>query len=66
MKRIFQKIDQLRASGKATLNVRQDSPYSKFNGITYSVVEIGKAEHKCRVSLKIEGQIIHFTLCDIL
>lgn len=66
MKRIFQKIDQLRASGKATLNVSKNSPYTRFNGMTYSVKEIGKAEHKCRVSLEIEGQIIHFTLCDIL
>ena len=66
MRKIYQKIDRIRSTGTATLNLKSNSINIKFNGKTFQVDSIGTPDHKCRVTLLIEDKLTHFTLCDIL
>jgi len=66
MKKLFQRIDRIRASGYATLNLGADSPYYQLNGKRFPVQNMGKPELKCRVTLIVEGLPVDFTINDIL
>jgi len=66
MKKIFQRIDQIRASGKATLHLEAFSPYYHLNGKRFPVVRIGTPDIKCPVTLVIDGELIDFTIEEIL
>lgn len=66
MKKLFQRIDRIRASGLATLNLEQSSPYYHLNGLRFKVCSIGKPALKCRVTLLIDNIPIDFTINDIL
>lgn len=66
MKKLFQRIDRIRASGAATLNLEPGSPYYHLNGKRFPVLSMGKPELKCRVTLIVEGSPVDFTINDIL
>ena len=66
MKKIFQRIDRIRGSGKATLNLDISSPYYHLNGNRFPVESIGKPDIGCLVTLLINGTLIDFTIEEIL
>lgn len=66
MKKIFQRIDRIRGSGMATLNLKPSSPYAHLNGKRFPVNSIGKPGIKCRVTLLLEGELVDFTIEEIL
>lgn len=66
MRKLFQRIDRIRASGAATLNLEPGSPYYHLNGKRFPVQSMGKPELKCRVTLIVEGSPVDFTINDIL
>lgn len=66
MKKLFQRIDQIRASGAATLNLEENSPYYHLNGKRFPVQNMGKPGLKCRVTLIVDGRPLDFTINDIL
>ncbi|MGF7028542.1 hypothetical protein [Sphingobacterium sp. HSC-15S19] len=66
MKKLFQRIDRIRASGFATLNLPPSSPYYHLDGQRFKVCRMGKPELKCRVTLLVEGMELEFTIDDIL
>lgn len=66
MTRIFKRIDRIRASGYATLNLEPSSPHYHLNGRRFPVHSVGKADIKCRVTLLVDGQPIDFTIDQIL
>lgn len=66
MKKLFQRIDRIRASGAATLNLDPGSPYYYLNGKRFPVQSMGKPELKCRVTLIVEGLPVDFAISDIL
>lgn len=66
MKRLFQKVDRIRASGTAMLQLEDPkSPYYHLNGKRYKVDNMGVPDYKCRVTLLIEGQPVDLTINDI-
>ena len=65
MKKIFQRIDCIRASGMATLNLDSSSPYYHLNGNRYAVINIGKPEIKCLVTLNIDDELVAFTIEEL-
>lgn len=66
MKKLFQRIDRIRASGFATLNLTPSSPYYHLDGQRFKVCRMGKPELKCRVTLLVEGMELEFAIDDIL
>lgn len=66
MKHILAKVDRIRASGTAMVQVPDNSPYAIHNGKIFKVHSIGTPGVKCRVSLLINGEIIDLTLTDIV
>ncbi|MGO3108146.1 hypothetical protein [Sphingobacterium sp. JB170] len=66
MKRIFQRIDRIRGSGSATLNLEPSSPHYHLNGRRFPVHSMGMPDIKCRVTLLVDGQLMDFTINDIL
>ena len=66
MKKIFQKIDQIRATGRATLNVGKNSGYYHLNGKKFAVVSYGTPDIKCRITLMIDNKEVDFNINDIL
>ncbi|GGC28326.1 hypothetical protein GCM10011386_20460 [Parapedobacter defluvii] len=66
MKKLFQRIDRIRASGYAILKLDPSSPHYYLNGRRFPVHSIGKAELKCRVTLLVDGRQMDFTINDIL
>ncbi|MCA5006161.1 hypothetical protein [Sphingobacterium bovistauri] len=65
MKKIFQRIDRIRGSGMATLNLKPSSSYYHLNGNRFPVDSIGKPDIKCRVTLLIDGNLIDFTIEEL-
>lgn len=66
MKHILAKVDRIRASGTATLQVPDNSPYAIYNGKIFKVHSMGVPGVKCRVSLLINEQVVDLTLIDVL
>lgn len=66
MKKIFQRIDRIRASGYATLNLEPGSPHYPLNGKRFPVHSMGTPEFKCRVTLMVKGKPVDFTINDIM
>ncbi|MBE8714853.1 hypothetical protein C4F49_14300 [Sphingobacterium sp. KB22] len=66
MKKIFQRIDRIRGSGMATLNLEASSPYCHLNGKRFPVDSIGQPGIKCRVTLLIDGMLVDFTIEEML
>jgi len=66
MKKIFQRIDRIRGSGSATLNLERSSPYYHLNGRRFPVHSIGTPDIKCRITLMVDGQPMDFTIEQIL
>jgi hypothetical protein len=66
MKHILAKVDRLRASGTAMVQVPEDSRYAIHNGKIFKVQSIGTPGVKCRVSLIIDAQVVDLTLTDVL
>ena len=66
MKHILAKVDQIRASGTAIVQVPIGSPYALYNGKTFKVQSIGTPDVKCRVSLLINDKVVDLTLSDVL
>jgi hypothetical protein len=60
------KVDRLRASGTALVQVPEDSPHAIHNGKIFKVESMGTPGVKCRVSLLINEQVVDFTLTDVL
>lgn len=66
MKHIFAKVDRIRASGTAMVQVPDGSPYAIHNGKIFKVQSMGTPGVKCRVSLLINAQVVDLTLTDVL
>ncbi|GEM_PF-809054 len=66
MKKLFNRIDRIRASGFATLNLEQSSPYYHLNGQRFKECSMGKPGLKCRVTLLVDNMPLDFTIDDIL
>lgn len=66
MKKIFQRIDQIRASGHATLNLQKSSPYFDLNGRRFPVVKMASPAIKCKVTLLISNAHVEFLIDEIL
>lgn len=66
MKHMLQKVDRIRATGTAVLQVADDSPHAIHNGKTFKVHSMGTPDVKCRVSLLIDSKVVDFTLTDVL
>ncbi|WP_139351040.1 hypothetical protein [Sphingobacterium sp. CZ-UAM] len=66
MKKLFQRIDRIRTSGYATLNLKPSSPYYHLDGKRFKVSSIARPELKCRITLLVDGTEIDFTIDDIL
>jgi len=65
MKKLLNKIDQLRSKGHATLDLKVGHPYFDLDGKKYEVESIGTPGIKCRVRLLIECKPIDFTIDDL-
>lgn len=66
MKKLFQKIDRIRATGTATLKLEDPgSPYYHLNGKRFKVESMGTPDYKCRVTLLVEDCPVNFTINDI-
>lgn len=66
MKKLFQRVDRIRASGYATLNLEPTSPHYHLNGRRFPVHSMDKPALKSRVTLLVEGTPMDFTINDIL
>lgn len=66
MNKLLQKVDRLRASGQATLELPPDHPHCHLSGKRFPVESIGTPGYKCRVTLLIDGDFIDFTINEIL
>ena len=66
MKRLLQKVDRIRASGTATLNLDPVSPYYNLSGKRFKVESMSSPGYKCRITLLIDGKPVNFTINDIL
>lgn len=66
MKHILQKVDRIRATGTAMVQVADGSPHAIHNGKIFKVQSMGTPGIKCRVSLIIDGQVADLTLADVL
>lgn len=66
MKHILAKVDRIRASGTAVVQVPENSPHAIHNGKIFKVQSMGTPGVKCRVSLLINARIVDLTLNDIL
>lgn len=63
--KIFKKIDRLRATGKAMLDLQPSSPFFHLDGQVFAVEHIGTPGLKCPVILVIDGRPIEFTIDEI-
>lgn len=66
MRKIYQRIDRIRGSGMAILNLEPSSPYYHLNGKRFPVNSIEKPDIKCLVTLLIDGLFVDFTIEEIL
>jgi hypothetical protein len=66
MKRLFQRIDRIRASGAATLNLEPSSPHYHLNGRRFPVHSFDPPDVKSRITLLIDGLPVDFTIEQIL
>ena len=66
MRKIYQRIDRIRGSGMATLNLEPSSPYYHLNGKRFSVNSIEIPDIKSVVTLLIDGLLVDFTIEEIL
>ncbi len=66
MKHILAKVDRIRASSTAMVQVPEDSPHAIYNGKIFKVQSMGTPGIKCRISLLINAQVVDLTLNDIL
>lgn len=66
MKRLLRKVDRIRASGTATLDLEPASPFYRFSGKTFKVESTGIPDYKCRVTLLIDNKPVDFTINDII
>ncbi|ARS41961.1 hypothetical protein CA265_20800 [Sphingobacteriaceae bacterium GW460-11-11-14-LB5] len=65
MNKLFKKIDRIRGSGTAMLDLRPNSPYFHLDGQVFAVHSIGTPGLKCPVVLIIEGEQVEFSIDDI-
>ena len=65
MKKLFNKIDRIRASGQATLQLQPDSPYYKYADKKVKVVDMGVPDLKCRVTVLIQGENVDLTIDQV-
>lgn len=65
MKRIFQRIDRIRASGTATLELQESSAFYPLSGRKFKVHSMGEPALKCRVTLIIDDKHVDFTINDV-
>lgn len=65
MKKLLARVDRIRSSGTATLEVSKNSPYYKFNGNKFTVHSMGIPDYKCRVTLIINGVNVHLTIDQV-
>ncbi len=66
MKHILAKVDRIRASGTAMVQVPENSPHAIHNDKIFKVQSMGTPGIKCRISLLINAQVVDLTLNDIL
>lgn len=65
MKKLLSRVDRIRATGTATLNLDRASPYYQLNGIKYKVHSMGVPDYKCRITLIINYQNVDFTIDQV-
>jgi len=66
MKKLFQRVDRIRASGYATLNLNPSAPHHHLNGKRFPVQDMDKPGLRSRVTLLVDGKPMDFTINDIL
>lgn len=66
MNKLFQRVDRIRASGYATLNLEPSSPHYHLNGKRFPVQGMDKPALKSRVTLLVEDRPMDFTINEIL
>lgn len=67
MKKIFQRIDRLRAFGSAVLDLQPGMAYYHLTGKRFLVQSIGTPGLKCRVTLLIKkNKPVDFTIHDVM
>lgn len=65
MKKLLNRVDRIRASGSATLNLEPGSPYYKRNGCKFKVHSMETPDYKCRITLIIDDQTVDFTINQV-
>ena len=67
MKKIFQRIDRMRACGSAVLDLQPGTDYYYLTGKRFIVQSIGTPGLKCRVTLLIkENKPVDFTIHEVV
>jgi len=66
MNKIYKRIDRIRGTGMATLNLEPSSPYYHLNGKRFPVINIDKPDIKCLITLSLDGELVRFTIEEIL
>jgi len=65
MKKLFNKIDRIRASGRAMLQLESNSPYYQYADKTVEVIDMGIPDLKCRVTVLIGGESVDLTIDQV-
>lgn len=65
MKKLLAKIERIRASGWAYLDLNEAHPLYYLDGKRYKIQSIGTPDIKCRVTLIVEGGNVDFTIDDL-
>ena len=65
MKKILNKIDRLRSTKTATLDLKVGHPLYHLEGKKFPVESTGTPGIKCRVTLLIDGNPVDFTIEDV-
>ncbi|MBE9599911.1 hypothetical protein [Pedobacter sp. MC2016-24] len=62
MKKLFNKVDRIRATGMAVLKLQPESPYFKYADKNVTVIDMGIPDFKCRVTVLIQGEAVDLTI----
>jgi len=65
MHRLYQKVDHIRASGYATLDLPSGHPFTHLNGQKFKVIRIDPPDIKSKIWLSIEGKEVEFKLSEV-
>ncbi|QPH40514.1 hypothetical protein [Pedobacter endophyticus] len=65
MRKLFAKIDHIRATGWVTLDLKRDHPLYELNGKHFHVESMATPDVKCRISIMIEGEKVDFSIDEL-